>query len=255
MRIIFGLFLLFVTLNAKIIEASYFISYGIFGEIGKVKTSLKTTHDSYAIKVEANTTGLARAISGDRDEIFVSKGKIINNTLAPHTYTHIVKRLKRKNNFSTNPQTWKKVLKQKNTFIRFHDSFITENKQIYFDGKLESNASKKLDFYAKNDILSMFFNFKDYNITKKTILYAVGAKGDNGELEIKPMSKAKQQNIFQDTSGHNFTIFINQPIFSSKKGELFVKIDNEGIGQIAMLKDVLFFGDIRAEIIDKKIIK
>jgi len=40
---------------------------------------------------------------------------------------------------------------------------------------------------------------------------------------------------------------VHQDIFSSDKGELLLRIGDDGITQKAVLKDLIFFGDIRAE--------
>ena len=45
-------------------------------------------------------------------------------------------------------------------------------------------------------------------------------------------------------------VIINDDIFASEKGELLVNLRDDGIVQQAVLKDVLFFGDIRGEIVD-----
>ena len=47
------------------------------------------------------------------------------------------------------------------------------------------------------------------------------------------------------------TAIIHQKIFSSSKGELILSIDEAGITQKAMLKDVMMFGDILAERVQK----
>ncbi|PID47271.1 MAG: hypothetical protein CR967_05060 [Proteobacteria bacterium] len=259
MRFLMILFLLFLNLQANIIEAKYHVSYGIFGEIGVVKTRLKTHDKSYIISIEANTTGFARSLSGQRDEFFQSKGSIENGVLKPKIYTHTVTRMKRKNSFIMNPSQWESALSKKVKTMKFFDNFVLEERQKFFDGKLTSKSSKRLKYYAQNDLLSVFFNFKklsnDYNITKLTKFYAVGAKNENGELLVLPMSQDRQREIFENVSGHNFIVFVNQPIFSSEKGELFVKINKDDIADEAILKDVLFFGDIRAKLVWKNIVK
>ncbi len=253
MRIFFLLLFLSFSLHAKTITATYHVSYGIFGEVGEVKTTLKTDDKTYLITVKANTTGFARSLSGERDEYFESKGFIINDILTPKTYTHIVKRKKSKSSISFKVKDWKKVVKKKVVTTNFYRDTIVENREKFYDGKPTSQSSKKLNFFAKNDILSMFFNFKNYHIKKPIKVKAAGAKADDGQLDILPLEKKRAKKIFQTDDGYNFIILVNQPIFSSKKGELFVKINKQGIGTMAILKDVLFFGDITAKLINMKV--
>jgi hypothetical protein len=42
------------------------------------------------------------------------------------------------------------------------------------------------------------------------------------------------------------TVVVDQDIFESDRGELYVSLDSDYLAIEAMLKDVLLFGDIRA---------
>lgn len=255
--LIFCLFLLHV--NAKEIEAFYHVTYGIFGEVGTVRTDFKIDDNkTYIISIEANTTGFAKSLSGDRNEFFQSKGKVLNDgTLVPSVYRHIVSRMKKKSGFVLDPSRWKKVLSKKVKIIKFGEDKITLTKTKFHGGEITSKSKETLKYFVKDDLLSLFFNFKtqsnDYNITKLTPFYAVGASDEDGRLDISPMPKKTQIEVFDDTKGHNFIVVINKPIFASDRGELFVKLDDSGIGTMAVLKDVLFFGDIKAVMVKKNV--
>ncbi len=45
-------------------------------------------------------------------------------------------------------------------------------------------------------------------------------------------------------------VVVNDDIFASDKGELLINLRDDGLCTQAILKDVLFFGDIRGEMID-----
>ena len=47
-----------------------------------------------------------------------------------------------------------------------------------------------------------------------------------------------------------YVVFINQPIFSSSRGELHLSLNERGYADHAVLKDVLLFGDIRARLVE-----
>jgi len=53
-------------------------------------------------------------------------------------------------------------------------------------------------------------------------------------------------------AGHFLIVFINQKIFASKRGELYLDLNDDGICTKAVLKDVIFFGDIRGKLISLK---
>lgn len=259
MRIFLILSLFLLHVNAKEIEAFYHVSYGIFGEVGTVRTDFKIDNNkTYIISVEANTTGFAKSLSGDRNEFFQSRGKVLEDgTLMPSVYTHIVTRMKKKSGFVLNPNKWRKILSKKVKITKFNKDKITQTRTKSLDGKIKSDSKNVLKYFVKDDLLSLFFNFKtqsnDYNITKSTPFYAVGANDEDGRLDISPMSKEAQEDVFESTKGHNFVVVINKPIFASDKGELFIKLDDNGIGTMAVLKDVLFFGDIKAVMVKKNV--
>ena len=88
--------LLFLTLfclaplisQAKTIEATYKISYGILGKLGLAKTTLVLNdNNTYSIKVHAYATGLAKVLSGNKEETYESHGVIKDGNLLPHSFT------------------------------------------------------------------------------------------------------------------------------------------------------------------------
>lgn len=86
------IFIIFLSIfsNAKTIEATYKISYGIFGELGIAKTSLETLpNNTYKIKVHAYATGIAKFLSSNKEEFYESQGVIKNNLLIPNKYITI----------------------------------------------------------------------------------------------------------------------------------------------------------------------
>lgn len=259
MRIIFILFALVLSLYAKHIEAFYDVTYGIIGKIGVAKADFVIKDDNtYTISIEAKTTGFANSLSGNRREFFKSEGSVLENgVLNPKVYTHIVLRNKKKSGFVFDISKWKKVLSKKVKVIKFGEDKIAKHVTKYLDGKVTSDSVKTLKYFVKDDLLSLFFNFKtksnDFNITKTTNFYAVGANKKDGRLEVSPMSTKLQKELFESKGGHNFIATINQPIFSSEKGELFVRLDDEGICTYAVLKDVLFFGDIKGKLVKKNV--
>lgn len=241
---------------AKKIDATYHITYGIVGEVGVAKAKFITKDDNtYLINIEANSTGFAKSLSGGRNELFKSEGRVFKSgRLEPKTYTHVTTRMKKKSGFILDPSKWEKVLSKKENVSTFHEDKITERRIKSLDGEILKDKTKTLKYFVKDDLLSLFFNFKirsnDFNITKTTDFYAVGADKKDGKLEVKPMLKKDQLELFGDESGHNFIAIINKPVFSSNKGELYIKLNDAGIATAAVLKDVLFFGDIKATLVN-----
>ncbi len=237
--IIILLFLSF--LNAKTITAYYRVSFGIFGRIGIAKAVLNVDkNNNYKISIEAKAKGLAKVLSGGRVEIYKSEGKVVNGKLLPDEYLGITK---------TNSKRREKLY----LFDHIHKK-ITMIKISTKDGKT-TKSSEALKYYADNDILSLFFNIKHYlnnfKFRGKKVLYAIGANKKDGRVDIiapvgKELKKLKQD--IGRKKGHFLIVFINQKIFASKRGELFLDINDDGIATKAVLKDVMLFGDIRGEL-------
>lgn len=251
MRYFFILVIFLNFLNAKTLDATYKITFGIFGEIGTAKTTLKIrNNNTYKIDIHAYTTGLTSVISGGREEWFSSVGTISNNgLLIPNEYKKIVQRKKNVNN----------ELIIKKDIKRFEVSHmkqkVVSQKMKYEDEKLKSEVREELKYYAQNDLLSLFFNFKNLfkslEIIEPMKLTAIGANKKDGKIDILPVENTKiLQEELSWKDGVYLKVVINDKIFTSQKGELLVNLNKEGIAQSAVLKDVIFFGDIRGDLVE-----
>jgi hypothetical protein len=252
MRYFFLIFFIFINFsysNILNINKEYSISYGIFGELGVAKASIKIDKkNNYIIQMTAKATGFSAFLSQHKKEIYISKGKIINNKFVPNNFSKIVT-----NDVKTKKSFYK--IDHKNKKVDLTNIKTSLDKKTNKWDKIQ--ASKTLEYYAKNDILSLFFNLKDYlkefQQGKEYDLYAIGANENNGLINIFIPNKKEFQNINKDLKTTQDTIlkvFINQKIFSSARGELLISLDKDGYCDKAVLKDVLMFGDIRAKLIN-----
>ena len=123
----------------------------------------------------------------------------------------------------------------------------------------ESTSIGKNKFFAPNDLLSLFFNIKQlipsFKQGNNYTLKAIGANKTNGDLNIIIPNGEKYKVLEESLNTNNikFIASINQEIFSSSKGELFISLNKSGFCNKAVLKDVLIFGDIVGEIINFEI--
>jgi len=233
-------FLLFTSLlQAETITADYKVEFGIIGEIGIANAVLTKDESTYEINVELKATGMAAMLSGDRKERHISKGHIENGVMVADYY-QITKWYGSK--MSTQLYT-----------INHKEKKVESAFKRWKNGKLVKDKNKILDFYAKDDLLTLYFNL-DKKISDKTLakdytFKAVGAEKQEGEVEVViPSELDEYKEALGESSDSWFArAIIHQNIFSSDKGELLLRIGNDGITQKAVLKDLLFFGDIRAE--------
>ena len=240
------IFFLVTSIFATDISAKYRVSFGIFGELGIANTSLHVDEKNrYKIVVHAVTTGVANFLSGEREEWHISEGRVDKNgILIPAYYKKIVQRYSSING--------KVVLKKDiRKYVFNHEKKELKVQKIIFRGNKKEYSQKDGDYYAPNDLLSLFFNFKkmlpSLEVKTASKFYAVGANKTDGRIDIIPL---KNSDDLDWEDGHLMKVIINQKIFSSKKGELLLNLGDDGLCKQAVLKDVLIFGDIRGELID-----
>ncbi|WP_297574853.1 DUF3108 domain-containing protein [uncultured Campylobacter sp.] len=246
MRLFFVIVFIAISTFAKGAEEVHFkydVSFGIFGKIGSADAVLKSENNSYEITLDAKSSGLAKTLSGNRREYFYSKGEIKDGTLIPEVYIHNIER-----------NSGKVVVEKYYTFDHKGKSvymlrFITKN------GLRRKDIDKKIDYYATNDLLTLFFNFPKLKQdgSSSFVLTAVGANKSDGRVDIIVPSKKESKKLKKELKTHNqpYIVYINEKIFSSKRGKLFVGLDDQGYATKAVLKDVLFFGDITGEVKEK----
>lgn len=235
------------------LQNSYKVSFGLFGTVGYADTYLKKQSDKYQIKVKVKTKGMAKFISNNRREVYESFGEIKDGSLLPLEYkkTKTTNRYTKIKRYVFDHENKKVTLYKESVYYDVKNELLNDE-YVFNNTKKDEKTKEVYKFYAKNDILSLYFNLineikeaqKD-NFTFK----AVGAKENNGLIEIiKPKagelaSMKKFMNLEKD---HFLKVIINQDIFTSSKGEMLINIDDKNICSKAILKDVLLFGDIIA---------
>ncbi|OPX27751.1 MAG: hypothetical protein B1H07_00895 [Campylobacteraceae bacterium 4484_166] len=210
--------LLSTIIFAKQHTLKYDVSFGIFSTIGNITSYYKQTGNRYEIEAVIRTTGLASRLSGGMVEKYKSKGSIVNGKLVPEIFIKEKKSSK---------------IEKKRVFRFDHTNKIVYRKKL-------NKSEKRYDFYASNDILTLFVNSSEtiINSPKGNLLrfYAIGSSKNDGLITVQKRGDGK------------FAVVINQDIFSSKKGELVVDIQKSGIWEKAVLKDVMLYGDITGKL-------
>ena len=242
-KILLSLSLLFMSTfaHAETITADYKVEFGIIGEIGIANAVLTRDDKTYEIDVKLKATGMADTLSSGRKEHHISKGHIEDGMMIADYYQVT----KSHGSSMTN----------KLYTINHKDKTVKKEYKHWKNGKLTKDETTTLDFYSTDDLLTLYFNL-DKKITDKKLsnaytFQAVGAEKQGGRVEVAIPEKSELKE-YKDTLGESDNSWyakavVNQNIFSSDKGELLLKIGDDGITQKAVLKDLIFFGDIRAE--------
>ncbi|MBD3793586.1 MAG: DUF3108 domain-containing protein [Campylobacterales bacterium] len=246
MKILVRVIMIFASIvmlaEAKTIEVDYKVEFGIVGEIGVAHAKLiQNDNNTYEIDIQLTATGLAKALSGGRKERHVSKGHIENGIMVSDFYQVIKTSGSKMSNeiYRTNHKK-KEVSKAKKKW--------KNGKKIVDETKIVENM------YAKDDLLTLYFNLntyiKDKQTSKQYRFPAVGAEIQDGYVDIyipKSSELPEYKKMLGSEASWYARAIVNQDIFSSEKGELFLSIAEDGIAEKAVLKDLILFGDIRAK--------
>lgn len=253
----FILFVLYaVTLHAASISAKYDVSFSIFGKIGEANVYYEHDDRFYHIYVDAGLTGVAASMAHHRREVHESFGSIKEGILVPELY----KRTKRSDHryeelyfvFMPEGSILKFLFREKNVYTSHFDFVKMKNiKEMQIE---KSHSVDLLPYQASNDLLSLFFNIRTILLTipegTKKAEYAAGARNDKGEILItNPAGKKRHElaTLMPEHENRLITVIVDQDIFKSGKGELYLSLDKDHLAIEAMLKDVLLFGDIRGK--------
>jgi len=228
--IVLLLLLLSQMLIAKVISATYEVSYGIFQTMGIADARFETREDdTYSIRIEVRTTGVAKLLTNNRIETYESHGHIINGVLVPKKYIKI-----------------RRTDSKKTTKIY---TFDHPNKIVWRESIQSDEWDKvKNEFYASEDILTLFFNFKNYLKNRQDrAFYVIGGNRKDGRIDVtfpKEDELREMKETLELDEGDFLKVILNDRIFSSAQGELLINLDSSGLCEKAILEDVLLFGDI-----------
>lgn len=120
------------------------------------------------------------------------------------------------------------------------------------EGKLVKDKKETLKFYAKDDLLTLYFNLGEaVNIKGKTYHFkAVGLEKQQGKVKITVPSKKKQAPYERDL-GSGASLYakalIHQKNFKKKKGDILLSLAKDGYIEKSVIKDVVLYGDAKIE--------
>ena len=219
---------------AQTIQLNYKATFGIFGTVGSIHNTLSKNAKSYQIKTVVKLAGLAKMMLGNQKETYISKGHMEKGLMVSDFYE------------MTSEKKNKKKVK---TYLFDHKKHkTTKNEKVWREGKLTKNKTQTLDFYAKDDLLTLYFNL-GVALKKPGETYmfkAVGLEKQRGEVRIivpnKSQLKAYQKDL--GTTAHLYAkALIHQKNFKKKKGDILLAIGKDGFIQKSVIKDVLLYGD------------
>jgi len=120
--------------------------------------------------------------------------------------------------------------------------------------KQDKQSTKKLSYYSEDDMVTLFLNLgdkiRDKKSAKRYVMKAVGADKKKGRVDViipKKSEAKKMKKLVGKTKQGEWLmrLIMHRKLYSSKKGELLVRMGKDSIIQKAVLKDILLFGDVR----------
>jgi len=235
-----GFILIFISSMAfaTVDNIGYRATFGIFGTVGTIKNKITKNTKTYEIESRVEFVGLAKLLMRGQIEHYVSKGHMVNGLMVSDTYVMT--------------STKKDKIVKKEYYINHKTKNVSKRVRKWKNGKLVKDKKETLHFYAKDDLLTLYFNLGTA-VTKKGKKYhfkAVGLEKQQGKVQITVPSKAKQAPYVNDL-GLGASLYakalIVQRNFKNKKGDILISLAKDGYIQSTVIKDVLLYGDARIE--------
>jgi len=231
-------FCLSLIAHAKSVRVDYKGTFGIFGTVGTIYNTIDRNGTHYQIKSEVKLAGIAKILLRGQKEHYLSKGHLENGRMVSDYYV------------MTSVKQNKKVIKEyyidhlkKKTYKRYRK---------WKHGKLVKEEKKDLGFYAKDDLLTLYFNMDKY-VRKHTkgcafTVRAVGLEKQKGIVKITIPSQKEESTYRKDLGKHTSwyaKALIVQENFRKKKGDILLAGTKDGFIKKAVIKDILMYGDAK----------
>ncbi|MDR0746792.1 MAG: DUF3108 domain-containing protein [Helicobacteraceae bacterium] len=223
--------------------ASYEVSYS-FLTLGEAEAYLKKDENgTYESSIYAKATGFAGVMSGHREERYKSVGRVVDGMLMPEQFESRTKSDKKSRYFGV--------------FFDLENDNATVIKENCREEKCTHESLVLADEnYTAQDILTLYHNLTAMFVAsggKRIETKAVGSKKPV-VIEVPEGKKLKTaKELLKKEEGTYLLVLLNQEIFTSDTGELYVNLDKDNIVKYAVLKDTFLFGDVRGKLIKKKI--
>ena len=235
------LWIFFVSFSsAQVTKIDYVGTFGVFGKVAMLKTKMTKKSSRYELVTDLEVHGIAKLILDNHEEQHISKGHVVNGLMVSDDYTI-------KQNRGS-----KKVLKEY-TFDHKQKK-VTKRVRKWQKGKLVKDKKETLKFYARDDLLTLYFNLnnaiKDKKKGKSYLFRSAGLEKQDGKAYITIPDSTKLPVYKKDlgtTALRYAKILIHQRNFRKKKGDILLSVAKDGFIEKAVIKDVLLYGDARIE--------
>jgi hypothetical protein len=231
------MFLLFGSfVSAEVTQLNYTATFGIFGTVGSIENRLTQNKKNYEIDTKVTLAGLAKVLLSGQKEHYISKGHLENGLMVSDFYQMESKK--------------KDKVVRKEYRIDHKEKSVTKRYRKWYQGKLVKDTTEKLKFYAKDDLLTLYFNLGNAvkKKGKKYLFHAVGLEKQNGKVHIT-VPDDSQAGLYKKDLGEGAALYtkalIHQKNFRKKKGDILLAVGKDKFIYKSVIKDILFYGDAK----------
>ncbi|MDR2099561.1 MAG: DUF3108 domain-containing protein, partial [Campylobacteraceae bacterium] len=243
MKMIYKLFLLLifsaVSLFAQEFDSfvKYKVGYGIF-TLGEAEAYLKIyDNGTYKTEISAKAKGLASTLSRNRVEKYISEGVVAENILIPHHF-------EKHSSYGSKKRHIEYFWDNETSQILMESEVCKDNECKYSSEILSGEK------YAKDDILTLYHNIMfDFDKTdaKEINASAIGSKKPVVIMQPEGKRLKTAKNAFDNKEGTYLVVILNQEIFTSDEGELYVNVYGDNTASMAVLKKTMLYGYVWGE--------
>ena len=220
--------------SAKETQLDYVATFGIFGTVGTIKNRLIQNKKTYEIDTTVTLAGLAKILLSGQTERYISKGHMEKGLMVSDFYQMITKK--------------RDKTKSKEYHINHKEKYVTKRVRKWDKDKLVDDRTEKLKFYAKDDLLTLYFNLGTAvkQKGKQYLFNAVGLEKQDGKVEIT-VPDDTQVAAYKKDLGQGASLYakalIHQKNFRKKKGDILLAVGKDRFIYKSVIKDILFYGD------------
>jgi len=232
----------------------YEVSFSIFGTMAKVEMSKYLKGQDYVICVHAYTVGVVSGLTKGREETYISQGIVKDGVFSPDVFVKTRKtddsekvtvyRFDHKNKKVLKDHSSSKIVVTRTLDIKNLKTIRTRHEEYEL-------SSQKEHMYAPSDLISFIFNspknlsgVKCGEVKKFT---AVAVKTDKGEIFLDfPCAEEQIANVSQKMREEEtvFDILLKKKFFKDGEGKIVIALADDGFPSVAVMNDVVFFGDV-----------
>jgi hypothetical protein len=224
--------------SASVDYINYKATFGVFGTVGTLNNKIIKNKKTYEIECKITVQGLAKMLMDGHTERHISKGRLVNGIMISDFYQAI--------------QKSKNKTISKEYHINHKKKYVIKKIRKWKYGKLVKSTEEKLKFYAKDDLLTLYFNLGHaVKLKGKTYKFkAVGLEKQKGIVYIT-IPKASQVAPYVEDLGEGAMLYakagIKQRNFKKDRGDILISLAKDHYIEKSVIKDVLLYGDAKIE--------